>query len=1623
MINRFYLLVLTLISLFTYSVQGQNIQIEGKVLNDLTPSDGEVNGLSLSTTDSFFIHVTNNFGLTVFVQKVQANGDFVLSNIAPNTNYTLVLAGVRGALGIPAPNYMPSNWAFSGEDCCDGTGNDGILDGKIALSVGNTDITQVNFGIQELLSIGNLVWHDLNSDGLKDSNEPGIQGASVKVYKDADLNGFPDAGPIMSTNSDATGYYSFNGLYSGDYIVGVTPPSTIGSHPYVSVTINEEQNPNADQDNNDNGILENLGEFFSGTIHLSLNDEPLGEVPNYVTALDENANLTIDFGFYQEVSISGTLYNDQDGPSILDGISTGILGTIEMFVHVVNQNGIVVSSDTIDAAGNYSLTNITPNQNYQLRINSTLVQPGNAAISPNKPFGWAFAGEDCCDQVGNDGNANGRIDVQVGISDIQHVNFAVRQPFSLGNLVWEDKNRNGIKDAAELGIENAMVLLYEDANGNNQPDGPAINAVFTDVDGIYHFYDLYEGNYLIGVVPPTPTIGNPFISSKINEFNPNLNIDDNDNGMVEVNGEIRTNKITLSSDEPLGELPNDPTVKDANANFTLDVGLYQPVNLKGNIFSDTNGPINVDGISISAPDGNPLYINLVNAQGISLNADVVQANGSYIVKDVPPNITAKLNLSTTLGVAGNVAPVANVPWGWINVSEDCCDLSGNDGNTNGELDLTIAESDVINLNFGIRQLMSVGNLVWNDFNRNGYKDTTESGIAGAQVFLYKDDNADQLPDSLALQTTITTLNGHYIFNGLVPGNYMVGVIPPAPLSGNAYISSTNGQELNPNADIDQNDNGVFQTNNETRSGTITLSTGDEPLGEFPNNATSTDPAANLTIDFGFYQPVHMSGQVYYDITGASQVNGSPINAADAAPLYINLVVGTQVVATTSIQANGTFEFNDVARSTTYKVLLSINQGIVGITVPATQLPQGWSYVAEDCCDGLGNDGNANGALQLFMSNANISQMNFGIRDVYSLGNTAWKDLNQNGLKDINEGGLASCSVKLYADNNTDGSPDGAALQTTTTNATGLYVFNNLYGGNYIVGVTPPIPAIGNNYMSSVAGQEVDPNNDIDQNDNGIQTISGETFSGTILLNGGNEPLGEVANNATAVDAYANLSIDFGFYQPMGLSGNVFVDNDGPASIDGVNIGSPNGVPLFASLVGSNNVVVASVPVNLNGTYQITSYVPPANYSMVLSTTQGIVGSAAPIAQLPTGWKFVGEDCCDQIGNDGNANGITQVSVGATDIQQINFGIYQALSLGNLVWHDQNKNGLKESTETGIQLATVKLYQDANQDGNPDGAFIKNIQTDMNGLYIFENLYPGNYIVGITPPSVIGGAWTSSVLGQELNPNDDLDDNDNGITLVGGEIRSGTLTLQAGTEPLGELPNNASADISDENANLTVDAGLFICPSNFSFPTQYICNGTTFNLTSIEPQSYTGGTWTLNGNAVNSSNAVGVGTYVYTYLQGDCMASGSVVVAANIPNYTSRISITPNSTNGITNMRVVVKIEELLNKIDCSPVYVLMPKLEPRFTFTYDPTATSVLGANVSNAHWQLFNTNPNFYIWKYIGNGNFPAGGNSSFGFVGSYDPSNTEGKTNFSVQVYQGSGGETLTTDNADVDVLLYFR
>ncbi|MBL7771792.1 MAG: hypothetical protein JNM95_02885 [Chitinophagaceae bacterium] len=1053
------------------------------------------------------------------------------------------------------------------------------------------------------------------------------------------------------------------------------------------------------------------------------------------------------------------------------------------------------------------------------------------------------------------------------------------------------------------------------------------------------------------------------------------------------------------------------------------VNITPCVNINGNVYIDNNGPANVDGTPTATAGATQLYANLTNNSGVVIATMPITSGGSYQFTFLTPNTTYGVVLSTTQGTVGSPAPSTALPTGWSNVSEDCCDNSGNDGTTNGTLTVPVATTDVFNANFGITQPLSVGNLVWNDIDKDGLRGASELGIAGATVSIYVDANSDGTPDGAALQTTTTNSNGLYIFNGLTPGNYVVGVVPPTVVTGNPY-QSTPVNEANPNSNGDNNDNGINTVSGQTFSGTISLAAGSEPAGETPNNGSAPDANSNLTLDFGFYQPINLSGNVYVDNNGPTNVDGTPTGTAGTTPLFANLVgPNGNVVAVVPVNSNGTFQFNDVQPNTTYNVVLSPTQGTVGSPAPSPTLPNGWSNVSEDCCDNTGNDGNTNGIVVVTVGTSSVTNANFGITEPMSVGNLVWNDVNKNGVKDISENGIAGATVYIYNDANSDGTPDGAALQTTTTNTNGLYIFNGLTPGNYVIGVVPPTPSNGAPYTSTPIN-ETNANNDVDNNDNGITSTAGQTYSGTITLNPGTEPTGETPNNGTAPDASSNLTIDFGFYQAINLSGTLFIDNNGPGVIDGTPTGSAGTTQMYVNLVNvSTGLIVGSMPLNSNGTYLFSDIQPNTNYVVVLSQTQGTIGNPAPGTILPDDWVHVGEDCCDNTGNDGNPNGILSVSVANSNVINANFGITQKLSLGNLVWNDDNNNGIKDANENGIANATVKLYEDANGDCIADGSAIGSRSTDANGLYAFDNLMPGKYILGVTPPAVTGGTYQSSTNGQELNPNSDVDNNDNGTVAAGTEVRSCTITLLGGTEPTGETPNNGSS--SDVNSNLTVDFGFYVCPDPFIMAPVEVCANDFINLASLEPVGFTGGVWTDNGTVITNL-LVNAGTYVYTFTKGTCTATGTQVVTTQVPDYAPTIAITPSIVFGNKPVRVVITINELLNKASCTPLYVFVPRLEPRYTFTWNPTATQFgtgAAGSVNNADWQYFTSNPNFYIWKYVGAATFPANGQSKFGYVGTYDPSNTDGETTYSVQIFQGSGGELNLVNNTDSELLIYYR
>ena len=96
-------------------------------------------------------------------------------------------------------------------------------------------------------SIGDLVWEDLDGDGVFDAGEPGLGGVTVELL---------DGGAttvLASTVTDGTGAYDFTKLPAGDYLVDIveaTLPAgavlTSGVEPIAVSLANREDFNDAD---------------------------------------------------------------------------------------------------------------------------------------------------------------------------------------------------------------------------------------------------------------------------------------------------------------------------------------------------------------------------------------------------------------------------------------------------------------------------------------------------------------------------------------------------------------------------------------------------------------------------------------------------------------------------------------------------------------------------------------------------------------------------------------------------------------------------------------------------------------------------------------------------------------------------------------------------------------------------------------------------------------------------------------------------------------------------------------------------------------------------------------------------------------------------------------------------------------------------------------------------------------------------------------------------------------------------------------------------------------------------------------------------------------------------------
>ena len=183
--------------------------------------------------------------------------------------------------------------------------NDAIISsGTKECDARNNDY-EVDTPVERRGSIGDYVWHDVDRDGIQDTDESGINSVVVQLYEDEDGDGVIDAedGLLQTTttaNSPMTGepgWYLFSGLAGGDYIVKVADTNFVsgGTLQHHSPTI-----PDAGTDDT-----------------VDSDGHPVTHEAA-VTLASGESNITIDFGF-SDCALGDRVWHDEDD----DGAQTG----------------------------------------------------------------------------------------------------------------------------------------------------------------------------------------------------------------------------------------------------------------------------------------------------------------------------------------------------------------------------------------------------------------------------------------------------------------------------------------------------------------------------------------------------------------------------------------------------------------------------------------------------------------------------------------------------------------------------------------------------------------------------------------------------------------------------------------------------------------------------------------------------------------------------------------------------------------------------------------------------------------------------------------------------------------------------------------------------------------------------------------------------------------------------------------------------------------------------------------------------------------------------------------------------------------------------------------------------
>jgi len=370
----------------------------------------------------------------------------------------------------------------------------------------------------------------------------------------------------------------------------------------------------------------------------------------------------------------------------------------------------------------------------------------------------------------------------------------------------------------------------------------------------------------------------------------------------------------------------------------------------------------------------------------------------------------------------------------------------------------------------------------------------------------------------------------------------------------------------------------------------------------------------------------------------------------------------------------------------------------------------------------------------------------------AIGDLIWQDNNGDGIRQSNEPGIQNVRVELYLDANNDGTPDGTAIATTTTDANGLYLFGGLGPNNYLVKVAD------SNFQSGGAlyqyTQTYDPN--------AYNTLTPGTPSclaaGATLCDNTGWLKGITAPDNTFFPGLQlgqnDLSQDFGYKPPTRTLGDtLWIDGNGNNVRDAGEEGLPYvTVQLCASTDPTCATPLQTTDTDENGNYTFAGLANNTTcYVKVLTTDPDFPAGLTPTYDL----------------DGADTQNITAVAMGTTDRYDVDFGyrFYGANRIHGTAWYDADKGGqtsgigdIDDDEKLRYGNVPVYLWSCVNGCGGTDDILVASTTTAADGTYAFPDLANGTYRVSLNGNASAVAGMTSTT-GTSYS----------GVTLSGGTV--------------------------------------------------------------------------------------------------------------------------------------------------------------------------------------------------------------------------------------------------------------